>query len=236
MKSYDFKEQLNKASQDELRLLWILNLIKYDKNLNIGFLEPKGYPADARDVFHNINWEFKIDYYKNTGNHFVERWSSMEDKSPGGVWQYLDKAEYYVFYYQKYQHIHIFKTEELLNKMEELIELSNKIKGVEVKQRNGKYTTYGYKVPKKLVEEISITIDLNDNDYLNKKIESLLKNDIKTFTRGKFSKASLQGKTLSELFNEKSTNKMMKESAIKNHYNSWKSFNEYYSCKNYLKI
>lgn len=101
-KVYSWKEQLEKGMKAEQLFLDIchLHLTKSDTR-DYDFIT-----RDGRRV------ELKTDFYgeMKTPNFFIERWSVMEDKKPGGPWQskakkvdlfiylYADTGVYYVFY------------------------------------------------------------------------------------------------------------------------------------------
>lgn len=156
-RSYDFHEQLEKALPDE-----IVALEKLKTNPKFADFEHrvgKNERADAYNQKNNEWLEIKVDY-TNYPNHFVERFSSLENKTNGGPWQYSSRGvKYYVFYYKKLNRIYVFETKVLVNKMEEFIQkdvISDRENGSKVKQKNANYHTYGYKVKKELLDNICI--------------------------------------------------------------------------------
>ena len=154
---YDFFEQLEKALPDEERAIKELN--KYADFSNFEHRTGKTERADAYDPKNDEWLEIKVDYTEYP-NHFVERFSSQENKTDGGPWQYAARGvKYYVFYYKKLNCIYVFETKSLVNKMEELLQksvISDQVNGSSVKQKNANYNTYGYKVRKSLLDSICI--------------------------------------------------------------------------------
>jgi hypothetical protein len=155
--SYDFDTQLAKALPDEKIALEELR----KKLLFVDFEHRLGKNAIADAYNKNLDeWlEIKVDY-TNYPNHFIERFSSLEDKTDGGPWQYNKRGvKYYVFYYKKLHCIYVFETAKLVNKMEQLIQtgvISDLNNGSKVRQKNANYHTYGYKVKKELLDDICI--------------------------------------------------------------------------------
>ncbi|MBF2056184.1 MAG: hypothetical protein IGQ45_02945 [Cyanobacterium sp. T60_A2020_053] len=155
--SYDFYEQLEKAIPDEKYTIENLK-----KNYNFANLEHKIGKEEKADAYDSISgeWlEIKVDY-TTYPNHFVERYSSLEDKKLGGPWQYLHRGvKYYVFFYKKLGDIYVFETQALVIRIETLLKnniISDHNNGGKVEQRNAYYHTYGYKVSKKLIDDICI--------------------------------------------------------------------------------
>jgi hypothetical protein len=93
--------------------------------------------------------ELKTDYYpmSKTVNYFIERFSSLETLSPGGPWQASKHGcDYFVYYYTVDKQGFVFKVADLVAQMEVL---EKTLTPVEVK--NVRWTTLGYKVPRKLL-------------------------------------------------------------------------------------
>ncbi len=154
-RAYDFREQLDRALPDEQYVVEVLK--KY--MLEFAYLEHKQgkqHKADAYDLNSGEWLEIKVDY-TNYPNHFVERFSIYEEQKDGGPWQYFARGvKYYVFFYKKLQTIYVFDTQVLMQKIEQLLE-DGKIPMQSkcfVKQRNANYRTYGYKIPKQLLDSI----------------------------------------------------------------------------------
>lgn len=120
---------------------------------------------DGRNADFEINKtgetiELKTDYYdfSLTENFFMERYSY--DDKPGGPWQSASKKiDYYIYYYQSHNMLYIFNTEQLVNRLDRIMK-NEKLVSV----KNKGYTTRGYKVNRKLIEELCLepeTIGLN---------------------------------------------------------------------------
>lgn len=156
-KSYDFYQQLQKAIPDEKRAIEELN--KFQQFSGFEHKTGKSEKADSYSPIQDEWLEIKVDYTEYP-NHFVEKFSSLEDKKIGGPWQYLQRGvKYYVFYYKKLGQIYVFETETLVKKMIELLKhglISDKANGSKVSQKNASYHTYGYKVKKEILDDICI--------------------------------------------------------------------------------
>ncbi len=153
---YGMHEQMKKSKPDEALVIKLLKKIPYFKSI-----EGKGEKEDLADAFliKKNEWlEIKIDY-TSYPNHFIEKYSKLEDKTPGGPWQYQKRGvKWYVFYYKMTKELYIFKTKDLIDSVEELFEssiLSAEKQGRKVFQNHGQYTTFGYIVPKKLLDKIN---------------------------------------------------------------------------------
>ena len=156
-KAYHFEEQLQKAHPDEQMAVQILC-----KNPRfLGFTHQTGREARA-DAFNKATdeWlEIKVDYTQYP-NHFVERFSVKHQQLPGGPWQYLARGvRYYCFYYKKLKTIYVFETATLVNRVETLLNskvITDTANGRDVQQAGREYVTYGYKVPKSLLDDSCI--------------------------------------------------------------------------------
>lgn len=96
--------------------------------------------------------ELKTDTYEGSPNYFMERYSSLSDKSPGGPWQSLEKnVYYYVYMFPKENSITWFPTGKLVSWLDDYI--ANSRLGY-VMIRNRAWTTAGYKIPRKLVTHL----------------------------------------------------------------------------------
>lgn len=153
--AYDFREQLEKAKPDEESV--IAELKKIDQFSGFEHKTGKNDKADAYDQAREEWMEIKVDY-TDFPNHFVERFSSLEERKPGGPWQYHERdVKYYVFYYKNSGDIYVFETKKLIEEMENLMKkriISDKTNGSRVNQKNADYHTYGYKVKKELLDGI----------------------------------------------------------------------------------
>lgn len=98
--------------------------------------------------------ELKTDFYPmtQTPNFFIERYSSIEVGSPGGVHQAkVHGCKYFVYYYTTAQTGYVFLVDDLIAQIEKL---EPTLKPVEV--RNKKWTTIGYKVPREMLKPIAV--------------------------------------------------------------------------------
>lgn len=96
--------------------------------------------------------ELKTDTYNmdKTENFFMERWSSIERKSPGGPWQALEKGAN-TFIYLFSNNCTYFECLSLISLVKKLNRLTEKQPLVYIK--NAGWTTAGYKVPRQSLEE-----------------------------------------------------------------------------------
>ena len=158
-KIYSFQEQLNLASSYEGKALDLLSLIDYFKTVK--HVATKHTVADGL-VLDKYEWiEVKVDF-TDFPNHFIEQFSSHEQKTSGGPWQYKEKGvRFYLFYYVKNEELYLFDTESLINKIKDL-RIKNII-SVEknyrlVNQKGGNYQTGGWKINKKDLDSICLAI------------------------------------------------------------------------------
>ena len=92
------------------------------------------------------------DGWRQTGNLFVERYSSKEAKSPGGPWQAQKHgAEYYVHLFLGDGAFFVYRTDDMVDFMEK-----NKHKYSLRDVCNQGYTTAGYPVPRAAVARLEI--------------------------------------------------------------------------------
>lgn len=155
-KKFDFNKQLKFAITQEQNTIDIINTKTKIKDL----IHHQGKDAIADAYSPSLNeWiELKIDTTK-TINHFIERYSKIENHVDGGPWQYNKKnVKYYVFNYINTNELYIFKTIDIINLVELLLK-----KGVISDLKNGKmikqtaqYNTYGYAIPRKYLKKIEI--------------------------------------------------------------------------------
>lgn len=137
---FNFKESLKKGAKGEERFLLI---------------NPKGLTRlDGRKndfIYKDIHIELKSDSYGIHGspNFFIEKWSDVDSKKPGGPFQALEKNnELFIYYYppkegQEDDVYFVFQTKRLvsfLNKNTEKYTLIN--------IHNRAWITQGYKIPR----------------------------------------------------------------------------------------
>ena len=118
----------------------------------------KNYPeklTKAPDLSHDFvmedgrKLELKSDSYL-TGNLFVERWSSLEGKLPGGPWQSLEKGvDVFCYFFVKENFwLECRKLNQLVDKLDILIENLPM-----VKVKNESWTTVGYLIEREQLWE-----------------------------------------------------------------------------------
>lgn len=93
--------------------------------------------------------ESKGDYYdmQKTENFFLEKWSDVDNKKPGGPWQALEHgATLFVYLYVKNRTFFVFKTHKLLETLEAM---EPTLRPVRI--QNQGWVTVGYLVPRKLL-------------------------------------------------------------------------------------
>lgn len=96
--------------------------------------------------------ELKSDYYDmtRTDNFFIERYSDFDKKTNGGPWQsFHNSVDYYVYFYVKNKKAFIFKTKDLVDKLNSICSELNLIF-----IPNKSWTTAGYKINRNLLEEV----------------------------------------------------------------------------------
>lgn len=112
-------------------------------DLSIDWTEALG---DAYDPINKEWMEIKVDYYKPTGNLFIERFSNLEMRIDGGPWQYKD-CKFYAYYFKNQGRILVMETKELLNLVEELAKKKLCRDSIIPIEKTGKrYRTMGYLV------------------------------------------------------------------------------------------
>jgi len=107
--------------------------------------------------------EIKIDFTAYD-NHFVEKWSDLERKKPGGPYQY-SFVKYYVYFYTVTQKLHIFEPNTLIKFIDAIPQI-DKIWGKKVFQKGADYKTFGYAIPKIILNHL----DLADTLLIDKKL------------------------------------------------------------------
>lgn len=100
--------------------------------------------------------ELKSDSYSmaKTANMFIERWSDVKAKKPGGPWQAFGRGSgYFAYMYMPDKTCFLFRTHELIAFLEPLI-ADKTLQSAVV--RNIAWITLGYKVPRILVEHLVV--------------------------------------------------------------------------------
>jgi hypothetical protein len=91
---------------------------------------------------------------KDTGNMFIERWSDVFERKPGGPWQAKkNKVTYFVYFYPKDEISYWFKVKDFCKWMEKNFD-NTKLICV----NNYRWWSAGYKVPIEKVKELAWTI------------------------------------------------------------------------------
>ena len=114
--------------------------------------------------------ELKTDYYSmETGNFFMEVYSDMEKKSPGGPKQALKKgSNVFCYYYIQSGDVFVFTD------LKELCKRITKVKkkGRECKIKNKNYTTLGYAINREEFKDLYKKINIDQ--LRSKSFKSLL--------------------------------------------------------------
>ncbi len=130
------------------------------------------YDGDLIMIKSNAKFELKTDTYKS-GNFFFERISNMRLQNDGSVWQSKQhECKYFAFYMIKYDKLYVWKTDILLDWLENSI--SNYPQKI---VKNPTKTSMGYIIPINIVEKLCDKIsDLTTiNNYFQLKNELQLK-------------------------------------------------------------
>jgi hypothetical protein len=119
------------------------------------FERTDGRKGDFRIKWSQVKVELKSDFYKDTPNLFMERWSvaptSDKPGKPGGPWQSLENGtKYYVYWLVESDEMFVFDVEELVKGLEPQL---SKLRQITV--RNKGYDTIGYLFPKTSAIKVS---------------------------------------------------------------------------------
>jgi len=101
--------------------------------------------------------ELKTDTYpmEKTSNFFMEQYGSIEDKKLGGPWRASqDEVDYFVYLYLADKKFFWFETKSLVKFLDECVK---DLRGKSVWNRG--YTTFGFAVPRALVDDLIIKRD-----------------------------------------------------------------------------
>jgi hypothetical protein len=93
-KTFGWKTQFDKGMDGETLFQSIYTGQSLTKS------ETREYDFDRED---GKRVELKTDSYDidKTKNFFIERWSVFEKKKPGSVWQSIDKADVFIYFFSK---------------------------------------------------------------------------------------------------------------------------------------
>ena len=160
-----FSKDLHEAQKKELECVQILT--RYKRFEGFKHTTEGMSMGDMYNPITNEWVEIKADSY-DSGNFFMERFSKLEEKSPGGPWQ--SKAKFYVSYHYKQDKIYIFRKRELIAGLEELIKdkaIDSKLMRehtVPPKLTGGNYHTFGYVVNQDFLcsKVFHVTLNLKD--------------------------------------------------------------------------
>lgn len=133
-KLHDFTTSLNTGALGQLKFLDLWPELTPTDGRKGDFIAP-----DGRLI------ELKSDSYKHedTENFFMERYSDVNAKTPGGPWQSAAHGcDTFVYFFVNSGIAYVFSLPPLLQKLEEM-----NLKGL-VYIRNKGWTTGGYKVPR----------------------------------------------------------------------------------------
>lgn len=114
------------------------------------------YPKHAAD-FQLVNTgqllELKSDTYNmdKTPNFFIERWSDIENKKPGSIWQ-SHKKGVEIFCYMFVRHNTYFEFRDLPALIERLDSITKDMYLHHIKNRG--WITGGYRVPRELLKDL----------------------------------------------------------------------------------
>lgn len=145
---FKFKDSLKNGTNGE-----DIFATKYKKKLE----RLDGRKADFKDIDTNELIELKTDFYPlSTGNFFIERYSDKDKKTAGGPWQSdSNGVNRYIYFYVKENVCFDFEVKALVKAMEKIIPSLTP-----TYIRNIRWVTQGYKVPRKMLENIYSEIQL----------------------------------------------------------------------------
>lgn len=159
--------------------------LKKGKAAEKAFIEKYGSDAlvrlSGRTGDFQIKWsrailELKTDFYEDSPNLFIERWSVVgspdREAKPGGPWQSVGHgASYYAYWFAATDELFLFNAEALALWLEPQLDSFRRIQ-----VRNKGYRTEGYLVPKKLfLESAKENLVCADKDvYLGNSLDAIL--------------------------------------------------------------
>lgn len=135
VKTFDFKEQLSVGSRgEELFLEYFPEKISIWPERDGDFITEGGKKIELKTDTYNM---------EKTDNFFIERFSDLNKKSPGSVWQaHGHGCEIFVYYFVRHNTWFVFRD---IPALIERLEVLTKGKGL-VYIKNKAWTTAGYKV------------------------------------------------------------------------------------------
>lgn len=142
-KTFSMKTQLAKGKKAEKDFM-----ARYGEGC---FQRTDGRKGDFRIKWSQEKIELKSDFYKDTPNLFMERWSvaptEQKPGKPGGPWQSLENGtKYYVYWLVESDEMFVFDVATLVPALEKML---GKMRQIVV--RNKGYDTIGYLFPKTLI-------------------------------------------------------------------------------------
>ncbi len=141
----NFKKDLERGKRGEALLVEHCHLS----------LQPNKDPDERRWDYESasgLKVEIKSDYWPtSTGNFFMEFYSDIARKKPGGPWRaYQDEVDVFIYFYPKERVYYYFRNIEAL--CERLNQLLDKFDGIVV--HNTRWQTLGYKVPREELADL----------------------------------------------------------------------------------
>lgn len=142
-KTFDFKTQLAVGDRgQELFMEYYPEAISIWPEHDGDFITKSGQKIELKTDTYNMD---------KTDNFFIERYSDLNKKSPGSVWQaHGHGCEIFVYYFVRHDTWFIFRD---LPKLIERLESLTNGKGL-VYIKNRAWTTAGYKVKRKDLEDL----------------------------------------------------------------------------------
>lgn len=145
-KTFSMKAQLAKGKKAEKEFM-----SRYGEGC---FERTDGRKGDFRIKWSQAKVELKSDFYVDTPNLFMERWSVAptpdREGKPGGPWQSLaNDTKYYVYWLVESNELFVFDVALLVAGLEPLLATLRKIV-----VRNKGYDTIGYLLPKTKVASL----------------------------------------------------------------------------------
>ena len=160
-KTFSMKTQLAKGKKAEKDFM-----SRYGEGC---FERTDGRKGDFRIKWSQAKVELKSDFYADTPNLFMERWSvAPTDTKPGksgGPWQSLENGtKYYVYWLVESDELFVFDVADLVAGLEQVLPT---LRAITVKNQG--YNTIGYLLPKKIVLD-----KLKDMGYLGSDLAPFL--------------------------------------------------------------
>lgn len=147
---HNFKASLEKGKQGEIKLMKLWPELQRTDGRSGDYILPSGTKV-----------EIKSDFYDHdaTKNFFIETWSDVDKKKPGGPTQaLLHGCKYFVYYFITHDIAYIFDTEDLAQQL-----LATDL-GTPCIIQNKTWATVGYKVPRAALKPIFILTKTTKQD------------------------------------------------------------------------